>query len=307
MIYTVTLDPVLDRVVWVEELVYDDVNYINEDLRRPLGKGIDVSRVAKELGLKSVALGFAGGYTGMELRDLLDAEDIVTDFTRVKNETRSSLTIYQQKKKIQTLLCTPQPAVSEAEIEAFFKKTAEIPKGSSVVLIGNIPAGLNDDIFARLIAEFKSRDIKVFFDSDGEALKLGVQAGPYMVKPNIFEFNRLASTNASDIKEIAEAVKPFRDMVEYIIVSLGARGAVGFSREGNYHVVPPKVKIRNSTGAGDSLLGGVVSTMNTIGSFERALKIGVACGTAKALGISGSTVAKSDVESIEKEVIIEKF
>ncbi|MEN6615779.1 MAG: hexose kinase, partial [Syntrophorhabdus sp.] len=274
----------------------------------PCGKGIDVSRVIKELGSESMVLGFTGGYTGLELTDLLTAEGIANDFTPIRNETRSNLTIYQQKKKMQTLLCTPQPVVSEEEMNVFFEKAVQIPDESSVVIGGAVPAGLSDDTFARLIHHFKSKNIKVFFDSDHEPFKLGVSAGPYMVKPNIFELNRLASTKVSDIKDIAEAVKPFREMIEYIIVSMGARGAVGFSKEGNYHVVPPKVRVRNSTGAGDSLLGGVVSTMNATGSFEEALKIGVACGTASTLGISGNNVcAKTDMESIKKEVIIEKF
>ncbi len=119
MIYTVTLDPMLDRIVWVEELVYDDVNCIDEDQRRPAGKGIDVSRVIKELGGKSISLGFAGGYAGLELTDLLAAEGIEADFTRIKHETRSSLTIFQRKKKIQTLLRTEQPVLEQSEIDAF--------------------------------------------------------------------------------------------------------------------------------------------------------------------------------------------
>lgn len=307
MIYTVTLDPLLDRVVGVQELVYDDVNYINEDTRRPCGKGIDVSRVIKELGSESIVLGFAGGYTGLELADLLKAEGMTHDLTPIRNETRSDLTIYQQKKKMQTVLCTPPPVVSQEEADIFFEKIMNIPDKSSVVISGSVPAGLSDDTFALLITRLKSKNIKVFFDSDHEPLKLGLFAGPYMVKPNIFELNRLASTRASDIKDIADAVKPYREIVEYIIVSMGARGAVGFSKEGNYHVIPPKVKVRNSTGAGDSLLGGVVSTMSATGSFEEALKIGVACGTASTLGVSGTICAKSDVESIKKEVIIEKF
>ena len=97
MIYTVTLDPMLDRVVRIEELIYDDANHITEDHRRPSGKGINVSRLIKELGGESISLGFAGGYTGLELTDLLAAEGLQPDFTRIKNETRASLTIFQRK------------------------------------------------------------------------------------------------------------------------------------------------------------------------------------------------------------------
>ena len=297
----------LDRVVLVEELAYDDVNHIKEDHRRPAGKGIDVSRVIKELGGESISLGFAGGYTGLELTDLLAAEGIAVDFTRIKNETRSSLTIFQRKKRTQTLLCTPQPVLDQSEIDAFCAKTDEIPDGSSVVLSGNVPSGMRGSFFADLITNLKNRNIKVFFDSDREALKLGVAAGPYMIKPNIFELNRLAQSKAAELQEIKETIMPYQDNVEYIIVSLGARGAIGFSKEGNYYVKPPKVNVRDSSGAGDSLLGGVVSTMTQTGSFEEALKIGVACGTAATLGVSGTVCKKKDIITIKEEVIIEKF
>ena len=307
MIYTVTLDPMLDRVVCVEELVYDDVNHITEDQKRPAGKGIDVSRVIKELGGKSVSLGFAGGYAGLEMTDLLAAEGIEADFTRTRDETRTSLTIFQRKKKIQTLLRTPQPLPDQSEIDSFCAKVDGIPDGSSVVISGNIPSGMKDDFFAGLIKSLKERNIRVLFDSDREALKLGVAAGPYMIKPNIFELNRLAGSKAAEPQEIKEIIRPFQDNVEYIIVSLGARGAVGFSREGNYYARPPRVNVRNSTGAGDSLLGGFASAMTQSGSFEESLKVGVACGTATAAGVSGTICTKNDINTIKEEVIIEKF
>jgi 1-phosphofructokinase family hexose kinase len=306
MIYTVTLDPLLERVVGVEELVYDDVNCITDENRRPGGRGIDVSRVIRELGGRSVALGFAGGYTGLELTEMLDREGIVTDFVRVGQETRSSITIYQRKKKTRTLLCTSSPMISEDEIASFFHKVKEIPDGSHVVLSGTT-AGLRDSIFAELIAVLKEKEIKTFLDSDHRALRLGVDAHPFVIKPNIFELNRLAATKAKEVEEIADAVKCFRDSVEYIVVSMGARGALGFSGKGNYHVTPPKVKVRNLLGAGDSFVAGMVSVMSDSGSFEEALRVGVACGTASVLATSGDLCRKPDVDSIKKEVIIEKF
>jgi 6-phosphofructokinase 2 len=117
----------------------------------------------------------------------------------------------------------------------------------------------------------------------------------------------LATTKVNEAKDIAEVVKRYRDSVEYIIVSMGARGALGFSKEGDYHVKPPKVAVRNSSGAGDSFMGGVVSVMSNSGSFEEALKTGVACGTAAVLTDSGGLCRKTDLDSIKKEVIIEKF
>lgn len=307
MIYTVTLDPMLDRVVFVEELVYDDVNCITEDHKRPAGKGIDVSRVIRELGGESVSLGFAGGYVGSELTDLLAAEGIDTDFTRIRDESRSSITIFQRKNKMQTLLCTRQPVLDRSEIDAFCAKTDAIPHGSSVVISGNIPPGMEGGFFADLITSLKKRDIKVCLDSDHEAFKLGVAAGPYMIKPNVFELNRLAGSQASQPEDIGKFAQPYLENIEFIIVSLGARGAIGLSKEGSYYAKPPRVNVRNSSGAGDSLLGGFISTMARTGSFIESLKMGVACGTATTLDVSGTICRKKDIDTIEKEVIIEKF
>jgi 6-phosphofructokinase 2 len=306
MVYTVTLDPLLERVVGVEELVYDDVNRVTDENRRPGGRGIDVSRVIRELGGRSVALGFAGGYAGLELTDMLGREGIVTDFVRIGQETRSSITIYQRKKKTRTLLCTSSPVIGEDEVASFFDKVRGIPDGSYIVLSGTT-AGLRDGIFAELIAILKEKGIRTFLDSDHQAFKMGVDAGPLLIKPNVFELNRLAAAKAKEVKEITEAVKHLRDSVEYIVVSMGARGALGFSRKGDYWAKPPRVKVRNSLGAGDSLMGGIVSVMSDSGSFEEALRVGVACGTATVLAVSGDLCKKADVDSIKKEVIIEKF
>lgn len=307
MIYTITLNPFLERIVEVEELVYDDVNRVVQERRNSGGKGIDVSRVIKELGGQSIALGLAGGYNGLEMVGMLVNEGIVTDFVRINEETRSNITIYQRKKKIQTLLSTSCSPVGQIEADSLFRKIQDIPMGSYVVISGNVSAGMSDSFFAQIITTMKEKDIRILLDTDDEALKLGINAGPFLVKPNIFEFGRLVGKGVNEAKEIGELVKPFRDIVEYIIVSMGARGAIGFSKEGDYQVMPPKVKVRNSVGAGDSLLAGVVFVMSQQGTFEEALRLGVACGTAATLGAAGSLCKKTDIDMIKKEVIIEKF
>lgn len=307
MIYTITLNPLLERFVEIEELIYDDVNHIVEERKRPCGKGIDVSRVVKELGGQSIALGMAGGYSGLELVGMLVNEGIVSDFIHINEETRSSITINQRKKKIQTLLTTSCPAVGQLEVDSFYRKARDIPAGSHVVISGNVPVNVSDSFFAQLVTTLKEKDVRIFLDTDGEAMKQGVNSGPFLIKPNIFELSRLVEKTVSETDEIIEQVRPYRDTVEYIVVSMGARGAMGFSVEGDYHAIPPKIKVRNSAGAGDSMLGGLVFVMSQHGPFEEALKLGVACGAATALGAAGSLCTIEEIESIKKEVIIEKI
>ncbi|MBP6941736.1 MAG: 1-phosphofructokinase family hexose kinase [Syntrophorhabdaceae bacterium] len=307
MIYTVTLNPSLDRIIEVEELMYDDVNEVVEEKSCPRGKGIDASRIIKELGGQSVALGFVGGYSGLEMEGGLVNEGILCDFTEIRDEIRTNVIIYQRKKKLQTLLSTREPSVSEAESAAFFRKIQEIPMNSIVVISGNMPAGMNESFYAQLITTLKGKHVRIFLDTDGEPLRTGVDAGPYLIKPNIHEFGRLVKRGVNEIDEIVEYAKPYENIVEYIVVSMGARGVVGISGQGNFHVAPPKVKVRSSTGSGDSLLAGIAFVLSVGGTFEDALMQGVACGTATALNPGNDLCKKEDIDFIKKDVIIKKI
>ena len=307
MIYTITQSPALNRTVEVEEIIYDDVNQIIEEKNSAGGKGIDVSRVIKELGGQSVALGFIGGYNGLELEGRLVNEGILCDFTRINDENRSNIIIYQQKKNMQTLLNTCGPEVKPFEISAFYTKIRELPGDSYVVLGGAMPKGISDNFFAQLITTLKEKGVKVILDADEEVLARGVNAGPFLIKPNIHEFGRLIGKNITDIDEIFNEAKPYLGIVDYIVVSAGARGVAGVSREGNYHVIPPKVKVRSSIGAGDSLVAGIVFVLNKGGSFEEALALGVACGTASTLNPGNKLCTKEDIDLIKENIIIKKI
>jgi 6-phosphofructokinase 2 len=307
MIYTITQSPSLNRTVEVEEIIYDDVNKVIEEKNSVGGKGIDISRVIKELGGQSVALGFIGGYNGIEAEGRLINESIVCDFTRTNDEIRSNIIIYQRKKNLQTLLSTRGPEIKPFEVSALYNKVREVPSDSYVVLGGSMPKGMSYNFFAQLITTLKEKGVKVVLDADEETLVRGLNAGPFLIKPNIHEFGRLINKNISDTEDIFEEAKPFLSIVDYIVVSAGARGVVGVSREGSYHALPPKVKVRSSLGAGDSLVAGIVYVLNKGGSFEESLALGVACGTASTLNPGDMLCTKEDIDNIKKDVTIKKF
>jgi 6-phosphofructokinase 2 len=302
LIYTLTLSPSLERTIDVEEFVYDDVNMIFEERRSAGGKGIDVSRVIRSLGGCSVALGFMGGYNGLEIEGRLTNEGLICDFTRTNGETRQNITIHQRNKKMQTLLSTAGDEVAPFDVTTLCNRMRQIPSGSHVVLCGRIPPGLKDGFYAQIITTLKERGIKVFLDADGEPLKQGVNVGPYLVKPNIHEFARLVDKNIRDHEDILDHVTPYTHMADHIVVSMGARGAIGIRGSDRYHVVPPKVAVRSSLGAGDATLAGLVYAMSEGRDFQDALMFGVACGTASTLTPDGSLCSKEDVEGIRKAV-----
>ena len=307
MIYTVTLNPVLDRIVEVEELIYDDVNTVVKEKKYPEGKGIDVSRVIKELGGQSIAMGFVGGYNGLEIVGRLVNEGIICDFTKIHNESRAHITIFQRKKKLQTLLGTLCPEISQIEVDEFFRKVQEIPANSYVVISGNVPQGMSDSFYAQLITTLKEKDVKVILDTDEEALKRGADAGPYLIKPNIHEFGRLVETNVNEVEDIIKYARPYEDKIKYIVVSMGARGVVGISKEGNFHVIPPKINVRSSIGAGDSFVAGIIFALSENTAFEDALALGVACGTASALNPGSDLCKMNDIDMMKKEVRIKNI
>jgi 6-phosphofructokinase 2 len=199
------------------------------------------------------------------------------------------------------------PEVRPLEVHALFEKISEIPKGSYVVLSGSAPTGVNESFYAQLITTLKEKGVMVLMDADEDVLKRGANAGPYLMKPNIHEFGRLVEKNITDVDEVIENAMSYLDFVEYVVVSMGPRGAVGISRQGVFHMIPPKVKVRNSVGAGDALLAAVVFVMSNGGSFEEALHLGVACGTASTLSLGNSLWAREDVEAIRKDVTVKKF
>jgi 6-phosphofructokinase 2 len=307
MIYTITLDPALERTLDVEEFIYDDVNNIVSEDRQAGGKGIDVSRVIKELGGYSVALGFVGGYNGHEIEGRVVNEGIACDFTVTKGESRNNIVINQRKKTMQTFLSAAMTAVSPIEVSAFYSRIKAIPRESYVVMVGPISGGLTENFWAQLITVMKEKDIKVILDADGQALKRGVDAGPFLIKPNVHELSRLTDRSVREVDEILKEAEPYLEKVENLAVSMGPRGAVGISKRERIFVAPPKVDVKSSAGAGDALIGGLVFALNEGRDFRDALALGVACGTASTLNPGCASCSRSDVYEILEQILVKNI
>lgn len=307
MIFTITLDPALERTLDVEEFIYDDVNHVVAEERQAGGKGIDVSRVIKELGGYSVALGFVGGYNGQEIEGRVVNEGIICDFTGTKGESRTNIVINQRKKTMQTFLSAAMSAVSPIEVSAFFSRIKSIPRESYVVMVGSIPEGLNESFWAQLITVLRDKDIKIVLDADGEALRRGTDAGPFLIKPNVHELSRLVGRSVRETDEILKETEPLLEKVDTLVVSMGPRGAVGISKKERIHAVPPKVNVKSSAGAGDALIGGLVFALNDGASFADALALGVACGTASTLNLGCALCSRADIHEIRKQVSVKNI
>jgi 6-phosphofructokinase 2 len=308
MIYTITLNPALDRTMEVDGLVVDDANRILREERYAGGKGIDCSRVIEELGGKSTALGFIGGYDGLELEGRLINEGVLCDFTRIGGETRTNIILSNRRAKTQILLNAAGPRITPAEIGLFFQRIRSLGRDAEFVIIsGSVPPGVNHNIYAQIITTLKGKGIRVALDADGELLRHGYKAQPWVIKPNIHEFQRLTGVKSTEIGGLLTKARQFvEEGIEICLVSMGAKGLLGVTKDEAYVAIPPQVQVVSQVGAGDSTLAGFIYALTKKKSFRESLILASAAGTAAVMTAGTALCKKRDVERIKKDIKIEK-
>jgi 6-phosphofructokinase 2 len=308
MIYTLTLNPALDRTVIVKNIKFDDLNRITGETRHAGGKGIDVSRAIKLLGGNSVALGFLGGFDGLELEGRLINEGITCDFIRIAHETRTNIVIHDEDSGKQMLFSAPGPQVQPQDVAAIYNKLSNLnPPPSFVIMSGSLPRGITPNIYAQLIKVVKGLGGKAVLDADGEPLRLGVEERPFLIKPNIYELGRLVGKELEDIKDIvAEAKELNKRGVEVVVVSMGPRGLIVVSRGLSVHCKTPDVKVVNSVGAGDSTVGGLVFGLAQGKSLREAAVAATAAGTGAIICPGSGLCRREDVEKFLGQIEVEE-
>jgi len=309
MIYTITLNPALDRTIEVDGLVADDANRILREARYAGGKGIDCSRVIAELGEASIALGFIGGYDGLELEGRLINEGVLCDFTRIGGETRTNIILVDRKNKTQIMLNAAGPKITPAEIGLFFEKIRSLPPDAEFVIVsGSVPPGVSNNIYAQIITTLKGMGIRVALDADGELLRHGYKANPFLIKPNIHEFQRLTGITSIETEHLRKEARNFAEGgIEIVLISMGPKGMVGVTKDEALWAIPPQLEVVSHVGAGDSAVAGFVYAWTKGMALRESLILATATGTA-AVTTPGTELCKSkDVNRIQQEVTIEKL
>lgn len=284
MIYTITLNPALDHYLEVDEFRVDDANRVRTECLYAGGKGIDVSRAIRRLGGDSMALGFVGGHNGRVLVDLLKAEGVTTYFTPIAQETRRNL-IVSTPQGTQTIFNSRGPVVSPDEWHSFLLhlKALEL-RDAYVVLGGSLPRGVRADAYAQIIRLVQSRGARAVLDADGPALRAGLRALPFAIKPNVNELRRVTGRPLGTEQEIVRAAVALNSRgVEVVLVSRGPLGLLLVSRDVRYRAVPPRVKVRSTVGAGDSTVAGFVYKHAGGKTLEECARYATAAGTAATL------------------------
>jgi 6-phosphofructokinase 2 len=303
MIYTVTLNPALDRAIMVERLIDDDTTRILDETYYAAGKGIDVSRVIRELGGDSVALGLLGGYDGLHLEGLLINAGVMTDFTRISQETRTNIILNERVSGRQFVISAAGPEINAVEIGQFYQQILRIKDMDYLVMSGSLPRGVSPNLYGQLILAGKKKGAFIFLDADGAALKESIAYKPTGIKPNIHELRRLVGRDLQEEADIIEACGQIRGMgIEYVLVSRGKEGLI-LSAEGyNIQAVAPPVEVESTVGAGDSTVAGFILAHSRGEDLKECIRLACAAGTASAQTPGTELCHGSDVDKLLSKV-----
>jgi 1-phosphofructokinase family hexose kinase len=309
MVYTITFNPSIDQHIIIDRLVKDDAIRAKDISREPGGKGINVSRVVKELGGQTKAFAIIGGCAGYMMRDLLDRNRIDFGVIEIIGETRINVIVTDLSDRTQTRISMAGPCIGIENIRDFIKLIDEAkPAPSFWVLGGSLPPGAPKDTYKRIIKHLREKGQRCILDADGDALRLGIEGVPYLIKPNEFEFERLLNKPITSDNNIIEASKELCSRgIEIVIVSLGARGAIIVTKEEAFKFESPKVEVRSKVGAGDSLIGGLLVALERGLSLKEAGRYAVAAGTAAVITEGTKLCLRKDVERLIDAVKIQSL
>lgn len=251
-ILSLTLNPALDLTVRLARLEPGEVNRSEGMITHAAGKGVNVAQVLADLGHQVTVGGFLGEDNPQAFEMLIARRGFTDAFIRVPGETRSNIKIAEQDGRV-TDVNAPGPLVSEQAQHALLEQLARIAPGyDAVVVAGSLPRGITPQWFQGLLQQLKNLGLKVALDTSGEALRAGLNAGPWLVKPNTEELADALGHSTDAIRQL------HRQGVEHVVVSDGAAGVSWYSPETALHATPPKVTVASTVGAGDSLLAGML-------------------------------------------------
>ncbi len=281
MIYTITFNPAIDYIARTETLMLGKTNRTTEEYIHPGGKGINVSIVLKRLGVESVALGFIGGTLGGLLAEMLGQTGITTDFIQTDGNIRINVKL---KCDTETEINGRGVAVNEAALCKLKEKLQTLKEGDWLVLAGSIPQGMPDTIYADIMRELSPRNVNVVVDATGKLLKNSLPQKPFLVKPNVQELGEIFGVEIKTEEEIVQYAEELQKLgAENVIVSMGGKGALMVTQDGQVlRRLPPKGKVVNSVGAGDSLIAGFIAEYIRTHSYAQAFTSGIATGSATA-------------------------
>lgn len=299
MVYTVTFNPAVDYVIHTTEVEAGGVNRAESEEIYFGGKGINVSLVLSELGVKSKALGFIAGFTGDAIEKGVSEKGVETDFVRLENGfSRINVKI---KSGSETDINGQGPRIDGAALDKLFRKLGKIENGDTIVLAGSVPNSLPEDIYEKILERLQNKDVKAVADASKNLLLNVLKYKPFLVKPNNYELGEMFGVSLKTTDEIEEYARKLQDMgAKNVLVSMAGDGALLLDENGKTHVCGVcKGTVKNSVGAGDSMVAGFIAGLER-GDHEYALKLGTAAGGATAF--SDGLAEKALIDELLKQL-----
>ena len=298
MIYTVTFNPSLDYIVSVKDFRPGMTNRTSSELMLAGGKGINVSIVLGNLGIKSTALGFIAGFTGDEIVRRLHNGGINSEFIKI-NDGISRINI-KLKSIDGTEINGQGPHIDSSHIEQLMNRLRRLESGDVLVLAGSIPAGISDNIYKDIMDMLKDKGVQIVVDATSRLLTNVLEYNPFFIKPNQHELGDIFNVTLNTQEEVIPYALELKKMgAVNVCVSMGGKGAILVADDGNvYKAKAPDGILKNSVGAGDSLVAGFLSGWIEKKDYEYAFRKGVATGSASAFSENFAT--KEEVEAIYK-------
>ena len=299
MIYTVTLNPSIDYVVRLESLVTGITNRTTSEEYYFGGKGINVSCVLAELDLESTAFGFVAGFTGEAIEKGIRNDKIITDFIKLeKGISRINIKI---KANDETEINCQGPHIEESELLRLLNKVDRIKDGDTLVIAGNVPNTMPDDVYERILERIKNKKVRIVVDATKKLLLNSLKYKPFLIKPNRQELSEIFETEVSAEADIEKYAKELQKLgAQNVLISLGGDGAMLIDEFGEKHKQGVlKEKVINTVGSGDSMVAGFIAGYEKEHSYPYALKLGSACGNATAF-LSGLATKEKINELLKK-------
>jgi 1-phosphofructokinase family hexose kinase len=274
-------NPSLDVYYYAQALKEDDTTRVENPFISPGGKGVNAARVIARFCSDSYLTLPLGGCTGDCVKRLLEEEGVNCVIVETDSETRVNTILEQRAKGTHVLLAAKGKPLTEEEQLKLNRTVCKELEPQLLILGGSVPPKFPSSYYKEIILNYKGKETKIVVDADGELLREAASAGPFAIKPNKHELERLVGRPLMDVNDVVNGAKEVIKLgPKVVIVSLGEYGAICVSEEEAFRVIPPKVEVKNTVGAGDSLVGGFCYAVYSGSSLKEAVAFGVACGTA---------------------------
>lgn len=305
MVITVTLNPAMDKTLYIDRFVTGQVNRVSKMRTDIGGKGINVARVLKNFGIDSICTGFLGRNLKDYFLKELELRKINTNFININGDTRLNTKIVDTVLNTHTDINEMGPEITEKELKQLIDNFSNMCSfGDIAVLSGGVSPSVPVDIYKKLINIAKEKGAITILDADGDLLKEGLKAKPEFIKPNEFEFKKLAGITETSVEAMEKgALKLISDGIQNVMISLGERGAIYVTEGGSYHIKAPEVTVRSTVGAGDSMVAALIYGIINKFSPEVILSYSVASGSA-AVSLEGTEACT--LEQV-KEILLNKM